>query len=118
MTTVPTFCSVDGCERLVRARGMCVKHYERWRRNGSVELPPLPPRCEVLGCKLPARMEGRCRLHFGAQERGPVDWVNPLVCVCEEPDADPAVDFGECAICRRIPVALMHGRFAPEAVAS
>lgn len=32
-------------------------------------------------------------------------WVNPLVCVCPVPDADPSLRFGECSICRRKPVA-------------
>ncbi len=36
-------------------------------------------------------------------------WVNPLVCVCETPDADPRRDFGMCrnAGCKRKPLELM-----------
>ena len=31
-----TSCSVDGCERTGRLRrGMCSKHYERWRVHGN-----------------------------------------------------------------------------------
>lgn len=35
-------------------------------------------------------------------------WANPLVCVCDEPQADPAVDFGTCAVCGRCPLALFR----------
>lgn len=31
---------------------------------------------------------------------------SPLVCVCPVPLADPAVQFGQCRICFRKPVAL------------
>jgi HNH endonuclease len=28
-------CSVDGCSKLVKARGWCLKHYTRWQRHGD-----------------------------------------------------------------------------------
>lgn len=28
-------CSVDGCERIAKARGLCKMHYDRWYRTGS-----------------------------------------------------------------------------------
>ncbi|MEU8804433.1 hypothetical protein [Spirillospora sp. NPDC048819] len=40
-------CSVPGCRRPRRTRGMCRKHYGRWRvrlRRLGLPLPPLPPR--------------------------------------------------------------------------
>lgn len=30
-------CSVDGCEHVLKARGWCHAHYNRWRRNGDVK---------------------------------------------------------------------------------
>ena len=40
-------CSVDGCEKMVLARGWCRTHYTRWYETGSVGLgvrnPPAPP---------------------------------------------------------------------------
>lgn len=34
-----TTCSIDGCERAPRSRGMCEKHYQRWWATGD----PLTP---------------------------------------------------------------------------
>lgn len=28
-------CSIDGCEKSVRGRGWCNRHYSRWRRHGT-----------------------------------------------------------------------------------
>ena len=28
-------CSVDGCEKRARARGLCWAHYKRWQRHGD-----------------------------------------------------------------------------------
>ncbi len=32
-------CTVEGCDRRVNARGLCHRHYWRWRKHGTVELP-------------------------------------------------------------------------------
>lgn len=115
-TMVPPVCKVEDCDRTGRiTRGMCDMHYQRWHKNGTTELQPPEPRCSVDGCKRVARFSGLCRDHYGCWARTgsterivpPHDWVNPLVCVCSEPDADPRRNFGECTKCRRKPLALM-----------
>src|SRR5699024_990034 len=30
-------CSIDGCHKQSRARGWCIMHYKRWKRNGDPE---------------------------------------------------------------------------------
>jgi hypothetical protein len=40
-------CSVDGCDRPHHARGLCWKHYDRWRRYGS-PLAARPNRAVIL----------------------------------------------------------------------
>ena len=32
------FCSIEDCGGVVDARGLCHKHYERWRRTGTADL--------------------------------------------------------------------------------
>lgn len=47
-------CTVTGCSRPLRARGLCSAHWARWRRYGDpaggVSLGALPLKCEAPGC--------------------------------------------------------------------
>lgn len=40
---LPKLCSVDGCTKTHAARGMCLMHYKRVRRNGTTGLIPTDP---------------------------------------------------------------------------
>lgn len=58
-------CKVDGCGADVHGQGYCVKHYKRWRKTGTTELPPKPT-CAVEGCgelATPGR-RGWCGKHY------------------------------------------------------
>lgn len=67
-------CSVDGCERLTLAKGLCKAHYERNRRTGSpgavtIRPPVVPSRvprlgCLIEGCEWPHKSFGYCNLHY------------------------------------------------------
>lgn len=70
----PRPCSVDGCERTVRARGWCNGHYKRWRKKGHLGGPELkivqPGRlCGHTGCDRPYLASGLCSLHYNHRRR-------------------------------------------------
>lgn len=68
-------CAVAECGRGARAKGLCGRHYQRQRTNGTVSLlPRLKPTwatCSVEGCGKPSRtILGRfCEMHYGRMRR-------------------------------------------------
>ena len=62
-----TRCTVDGCVRKLRARGLCQSHWKRWRRGGDTDgrivprdddglvLPAGPLVAAVEACRRPLR---------------------------------------------------------------
>lgn len=60
-------CGHRGCDRRIKARGWCEKHYARWVRNGHTELlPKAAPRrkeCSVDGCPDIVHAHGLCSKH-------------------------------------------------------
>lgn len=76
-------CTVDGCARTVRARGLCGMHYFRqWRSGDPGEATPRqqPSRpCAVEGCNARARTRGLCHRHATRVRRhGSPAIVHPL----------------------------------------
>lgn len=91
-------CSVEGCEKAVRARGWCSTHWQRWRRNGHPTDRPVSKRrlraadhgtrqayrdygcrcevcvsaastCDVEGCDRPVVARGWCQNHYELERR-------------------------------------------------
>lgn len=59
MTVVTGRCSIEGCEREPTARGWCRRHYQRWFRHGSTDLPqPRDPTYSTVHRQL-RRTKGR-----------------------------------------------------------
>ena len=57
-------CSAPGCDNLSRHLGYCDKHYYRFKRYGSMNLPKRIKRlCSVDGCNRQARAIGLCNMH-------------------------------------------------------
>lgn len=66
------FCSIDGCAKLVKARGWCDTHYQRWWKHGDpVFTRPVYGRCQVPGCELEPRSRHAdlCEMHYGRRRR-------------------------------------------------
>ncbi len=60
-------CKAEGCEKEVRAKGYCPRHYARWRKG---KLPkPRYTSCNAEGCHKPRARRGLCVEHF-AKEYG------------------------------------------------
>lgn len=62
-------CSVAGCKRAYRAKGLCFFHYKKWRRG---ELEGRPKRwiaCSNPECKKKVFQHGLCQEHFDAWKK-------------------------------------------------
>lgn len=66
-------CSIEGCEKPVKARGWCGAHYMAWVTHGD---PLINKRkravigpCSVYGCGKPAKVRGLCPPHYKALVR-------------------------------------------------
>ena len=63
-------CTVPGCAKFEQAKGLCVRHYKRMSRYGSVDLPPRLPStktCTVPRCDRPHVANGLCNNHYQRQ---------------------------------------------------
>jgi hypothetical protein len=78
-------CSIEGCERQVRARGWCWAHYQRWHKHGDVRahIPTIEritsDHCEASGCEKPRFRRNRwCGMHLTRlQKYGSLDGHAP-----------------------------------------
>ena len=62
-------CTVAGCKRAYRAKGLCFFHYKKWRRG---ELESKPARyliCSKPDCKKKVKEHGLCEEHFTAWKK-------------------------------------------------
>lgn len=57
-----TECDKDGCDRPVKSRGLCAKHYDRWRVSAAAV--EVRGECSREGCHNPRRTRGMCSTHY------------------------------------------------------
>jgi len=68
-------CGVEGCERVSKARDLCVTHYNRFRRGAIVDTPIRRAHgsygfCRAPDCDLAAGSSGLCKMHYQDEYRG------------------------------------------------
>lgn len=70
---MPKVCSVDGCDGVVWAKGLCGKHLQRMRFHGTTDDPVKPKltvkTCSVDGCEQKNKAAGLCAKHYSRLRR-------------------------------------------------
>src|SRR6266446_450017 len=64
-------CSVDGCVRPLRARGLCNTHWARMHRRGTLELAGRGMRLDRFMTYVEPEPNSGCWLHIGVRKRTP-----------------------------------------------
>jgi hypothetical protein len=65
-------CKADQCEKEVRAKGYCERHYKLWRRGKMPK--PRYKTCNAEGCLKPQEGRGLCAEHLAkARAKGKGD---------------------------------------------
>lgn len=64
-------CTIEGCDKPVRARGWCATHHQRWRVHGDPNTVIVRTRkqCAVDGCDKPAWSRELCSAHLSRMKR-------------------------------------------------
>lgn len=62
-------CTIDGCDKPVKAKGLCSMHHQRWRRHGDplvtkVRQSMYPDKCQWTKCDRPTVSKGFCSRHY------------------------------------------------------
>lgn len=57
-------CSIPGCNKKAKCKGLCSAHYEQRRPNKGVKVGPKPQVCTVDGCSLKVLAKGLCSIHY------------------------------------------------------
>jgi hypothetical protein len=76
---VSRICCIDGCDKFVRAKALCQKHYQRRKRHGDPLLGGSKPnfagklrprQCSVENCDRPHQALGFCFAHYHRHRSG------------------------------------------------
>ena len=59
-------CTVAGCKRGYRAKGLCFFHYKKWRRGELEARPARYGTCGKEGCRKKVVGHGLCQEHYDA----------------------------------------------------
>jgi hypothetical protein len=62
-------CTVQGCKRAYRAKGLCFFHYKKWRRSELEGRPSRYVTCSKPECKKKVVAHGLCQEHYDAWKK-------------------------------------------------
>jgi hypothetical protein len=62
-------CTVAGCKRAYRAKGLCFFHYDQWRRGELEGRPARYDVCSKPDCEKKVKEHGLCEEHFTAWKK-------------------------------------------------
>ena len=62
-------CTVAGCKRAYRAKGLCFFHYKKWRRSELEGSARRWKTCAKPDCKKKVFQHGLCQEHFDAWKK-------------------------------------------------
>ncbi len=62
-------CTVAGCKRAYRAKGLCFFHYKKWRRGELEKRPARYDTCAKPECKKKVVGHGLCQEHYDAWKK-------------------------------------------------
>lgn len=93
MSSVARVCSIEGCGRLVKAKGFCDPHWQRSRSGRDMNTPirEIKPgrTCSEPGCEAPYLAKGLCSRHYQTRWKGPKEprkvFIGCVVSGCPEP---------------------------------
>ena len=81
-------CTVPGCKRAYRAKGLCFFHYKKWRRGELEGRPSRYDTCAKPECKKKVVAHGLCQEHYDAWKKSRKK--NQAAAAAEAPPAAPA----------------------------
>ncbi|NBD27492.1 hypothetical protein [Paenibacillus glycinis] len=65
-------CTVEACDKPVKAKKMCSMHHQRWLRHGDPDIIKVrqaaePTACKWVNCVKPSISKGFCSKHYYIQ---------------------------------------------------
>lgn len=97
---VPKTCSIDGCGKKFRSRGLCASHYNNSRLTGQFETTPRTPTrttCSFEGCTKKHLANGLCAAHYAQRKVGTALRPSKTLGMPDEERFDLYVDrSGDC----------------------
>ncbi|MGN7381658.1 hypothetical protein ACTHRH_06930 [Paenibacillus sp. SAFN-117] len=78
-------CTIPGCDKPLKARGLCSMHHQRWWRNGDplVLKQQIMKICKVKDCGEPAKCKGYCSVHYARwRKHGDPNHVREVIRIC------------------------------------